>query len=142
MLWDEEVAAPYRCHPLNTAMLQPCLPAPRGRGRGRGGRHPLFDPGLSRKLCGERGRRAVVGVPPVSTGVRMERAQRIIDPSGARAPPPSMHGTMGAAVKTSKTRALLVIKEYKLGNIKETAGSNPEGFVCLACEVNRGERWD
>jgi len=35
-----------------------------------------------------------------------------------------------------------VIKEYKLGNIKETAGSNPEGFVCLACEVNRGERWD
>jgi len=72
----------------------------------------------------------------------MERAQRIIDPSGARAPPPSMHGTMGAAVKTSKTRALLVIKEYKLGNIKETAGSNPEGFVCLACEVNRGERWD
>ena len=49
---------------------------------------------------------------------------------------------MGGAVKTSKTRALLVIKEYKLGNIKETAGSNPEGFVCLACEVNRGERWD
>ena len=64
---------------------------------------------------------------------------KCIEPSGTRTPPPS-----NAWEEQWKPagRVPIVIKEYMLGDMKETAGSNPEGFVCLACEVNRGERWD